>query len=298
MSFLNPFLLLGIMAVAVPLLIHLINLRRPTKIRFSTLSFFDSLQESAMRRIQIKRWLLLALRMAAILMLAMALARPFIPSGLGLAGAGEQPGRIGILIDNSPGMDQVDRDGPFIDQAKQVALDIISRTRSDDRIGVEVTNGDPLNLPVLNAVSAASRVEELETVNKGNFLAANMESLVNRLETDRPAGRIYFITDGQATQFDDLREAETVFGLEQDLQVILVGEDTQSNTAVTEVRLESELISRDQPAVVSASVRNFGRSPVRNHFLSLDVGDEIAGQHQLSLEAGESAWYDFEVLPG
>ena len=79
MNFLNPLFLLGLLAVAVPVIIHLINLQRPQKVAFSTLSFFNELRKSTIRRIRIKQYLLLALRTLAIFFLALALARPFLP---------------------------------------------------------------------------------------------------------------------------------------------------------------------------------------------------------------------------
>ncbi|PSQ68002.1 MAG: hypothetical protein BRD25_00840, partial [Bacteroidetes bacterium QH_1_61_8] len=63
-------------AVAVPLFLHFFNLRRPTTVDFSSLNFVQELQETAVQRVRIKEWLLLALRMLAIACLVMAFAQP------------------------------------------------------------------------------------------------------------------------------------------------------------------------------------------------------------------------------
>ena len=112
MSFLNPFFLFALLTVAVPLLIYLLNIRKPKKVRFSTLAFFDSLKSTALKRIRIKRWLLLAIRCLAILALVLAASRPFLPPEYGWS-SNNQPKAIGILIDNSPTMNRVDRNGPY-----------------------------------------------------------------------------------------------------------------------------------------------------------------------------------------
>ncbi len=299
MTFLNPFLLIALLAVAVPLLIHLINLRKPKKVRFSTLTFFDSLKASALKRIKIKRWLLLLLRSAAILMLCFALARPFIPSELGGTANQGQPAAIGILVDNSPSMDQVDRNGPFIDQVKRVASQIIENSQNEDRILLEVTNGESLDQPALTRSAAGLRLNEIETVNKGNILADNLRTLVYRLEqAPQPVKKIYLVTDAQASQFDPLHEIEAAIAGEYDVSVITVGEERQGNVAITGMELDSELLSRDQPVAISVSVKNFGSSAVRNHFLSLEYMDEMEGQHAVNLEAGENEDFTFEVIPG
>src|SRR6056297_250180 len=100
MNFLNPFFLLGILAVAVPVIIHLINLRRPQRVQFSTLSFLNELKKSTIRKIRIKQYLLMTLRALAVLFLALALARPFLPPTLTGSSGSDTPKAVGIIIDN------------------------------------------------------------------------------------------------------------------------------------------------------------------------------------------------------
>src|SRR6056297_146677 len=99
MNFLNPFFLFGLFAVAIPVIIHLINLRRPQKVSFSTLSFFNELRKSTIRRIRIKQYLLMALRALAVLFLALALARPFLPPTLTGTSSSAEPKAVAIMVD-------------------------------------------------------------------------------------------------------------------------------------------------------------------------------------------------------
>src|SRR5690554_2261232 len=153
MSFLNPIFLLALLTAAIPLLIYLLNIRKPARIQFSTLAFFDVLKTSALKRIKLKRWLLLTLRMLAIIMLAAALARPFLPPGIGLFSQNE-PKVIGLLIDNSPGMAQIDQNGPYFEQAISIAETIVETGDNETRFVVEVTNGEVLNLPAVSKTAA------------------------------------------------------------------------------------------------------------------------------------------------
>ena len=101
MSFLNPFFLLALLAVGLPLLLHLLKLRKAKKLSFSTLQFFKALEQNTLRRVEIKRWLLLLLRMLALACLVMVLARPFLPpNSFGLANQNASVVHA-ILIDNS-----------------------------------------------------------------------------------------------------------------------------------------------------------------------------------------------------
>ena len=73
-TFLNPLLLAGLAAVAIPIAIHLFNFRRPQRIDFSTLRFLRELEATAMRRVRIRQWVLLALRALAVVFLVLAFA--------------------------------------------------------------------------------------------------------------------------------------------------------------------------------------------------------------------------------
>jgi hypothetical protein len=62
MTFLNPFMLFGLAAAAIPILLHLLNLRKLKTVEFSSLQFLRELQRTRMRRIRLRQWILLALR--------------------------------------------------------------------------------------------------------------------------------------------------------------------------------------------------------------------------------------------
>lgn len=235
MSFLNPLFLLGLLAVSIPLLIHLLRLRRPPRIEFSTLAFFDALRQESLRRISIKKWLLLALRMLALAMLALVLARPVLTGG---GGADPWPDEIVILFDNSPSMGQVDRGGPLLEQAKNAARERIIRAGSERRFYLEVTNGPPLRLPALGATEVLEWLARVEVVNQGNFVRQRLEEMAaRRRESGRTDGReaVWFFTDGQATQLESLAEEGSGAGALSDLTVIRVGERPQSNVAVVSI---------------------------------------------------------------
>lgn len=104
MSFLAPFFLLGSLALAGPILFHLIRRTTKEQTRFSSLMFLFATPPRLTRRSRIEHWLLLALRCLALGLMALGFARPFFknpPSG------GENNGtrqRVVILVDASASM--------------------------------------------------------------------------------------------------------------------------------------------------------------------------------------------------
>src|SRR5437867_1529612 len=99
--FLNPWLLLGAAAVAVPVVLHLIMRQQPQRLEFPALRFIRQREQSNKRRMRLRHLLLLLLRCLAICLLALALARPRISASHFLAGQ-EAPVAAALVFDTSP----------------------------------------------------------------------------------------------------------------------------------------------------------------------------------------------------
>ena len=81
MSFLTPFFLFGLAALAIPVLVHLIQRERKRVVEFPSLMFLRRIPYQSVRRRRIRNWLLLALRAAALALIVAAFARPFVRQG-------------------------------------------------------------------------------------------------------------------------------------------------------------------------------------------------------------------------
>lgn len=82
MAFVNFSLLAGGLLMALPILLHLVMRQRPKQLVFPALRFIQQRREANRRQLQLKHWLLLALRCGLVLLAAAALARPSVASGL------------------------------------------------------------------------------------------------------------------------------------------------------------------------------------------------------------------------
>lgn len=301
MNFLNPLFLLGLFAVALPVIIHLINLQRPQKVAFSTLSFFNELRKSTIRRIRIKQYLLLALRTLAVLFLALALARPFLPPTItGSASSGESRS-VAILIDNSASMSRVGTDGPLIEQAKDIVGRIIRNGSSDDKFLIKTTNiTDATNLGFVSADRATTQLDDITSVNRGHYTEDQFKEIYQQLE-EAPSDQsvLYIVSDGQVSQLSSLEDIELGGSEEKSIsvQLIQLEEAKQQNVAIKSVSLESQLLSPGSPITLSVEVENTGDAAAANQFLSLQVKGEMTGQYETSLEPGATKEFSFELVP-
>jgi len=136
MTFLNPLVLIGLTAAAIPVLLHLFNLRKLKTVDFSTLRFLEELQKTKIRRLKLRQWILMLLRTLLILLLVGAFARPTVQRG-SFGGAAADARATGvILIDDSYSMTAADERGPAIIQAKSVATTISGLFQDTDDLSV------------------------------------------------------------------------------------------------------------------------------------------------------------------
>src|SRR5436190_22252359 len=77
MWFLSPLFLLGVAAVAAPLLVHLVRRTRARRIEFPALTFVRQVPQRTIRRRTFRNIMLLILRCLAVVLIVIAFARPF-----------------------------------------------------------------------------------------------------------------------------------------------------------------------------------------------------------------------------
>ena len=181
MSFLNPLFLFALIAVGLPLIIHLLNLKKPQKVPFSTLAFFKELQKTTIRKIKIKQFLLLFIRLLAVFCLALVLARPFLPPGFNFFGDPNTPSLNAILLDNSISMGRINEKGPLFDQAKNAIRYITESAKENDRFVIQTTNGMPQLPSVMGSNMTVRKVNALELEPAGNYTGARLSSLLDYL---------------------------------------------------------------------------------------------------------------------
>lgn len=142
MNFLSGAFLLGLVAVAAPVVIHLIHRQRYPERRFTTLRFFNrTIKHNVLQNRLIDR-ILLALRVLALIALAFGLARPFWKSAFG-----EKRLSLVIVLDNSPSMSRL-RDGKSLfEHAQAAAQSALAQLGPNDRAELLLTA--PLSAPTL-----------------------------------------------------------------------------------------------------------------------------------------------------
>lgn len=130
MGFLAPWFLGGLLAVGLPVYIHLLKRHKTVPLPFSSLMFFEKRTQSSVKHRRLQYLLLFALRTAFIILLILAFARPFLQSTSIVSAHGGKT--VVFCIDNSFSMQQ----GGRLAKAKADAVAAINQMRSGDRAEV------------------------------------------------------------------------------------------------------------------------------------------------------------------
>jgi hypothetical protein len=119
MLFKNPFLLYGLFFLIVPIIVHLFQLRKFTKIPFTNVAFLKPLITQTRKSRLLKKWLTLLARCAAVACLVFAFAQPFLPS----SDISLKEKQTAIYLDNSYSMELNGKNGALYQSATSQLLE-------------------------------------------------------------------------------------------------------------------------------------------------------------------------------
>ena len=118
MGFLSPWFLAGLVAIGLPLWLHLLRQFKRTPQPFSSLMFFERRVQSSVRHRRLRYLLLLAMRLALLALLALAFANPYLMRST----ASQNRRHLTVIaIDRSFSM----RDGDHMERAKEEARRLV-----------------------------------------------------------------------------------------------------------------------------------------------------------------------------
>ncbi|MFA6998802.1 MAG: BatA domain-containing protein [Victivallaceae bacterium] len=131
MNFTHQALLWGLIAVAIPVIIHLFNFKRFKKTYFTNVKLIKQLSEETRRQSKLRHLIILLLRILAIVALTVAFAGPYIPADKQQTHTGKKK-LVSIYLDNSFSMEMRDAENILLESAKSRIPDILNAYTSED----------------------------------------------------------------------------------------------------------------------------------------------------------------------
>ena len=269
LSFLTPMLLAGTALVAVPVVLHLVMRRKPVKHAFPALRFLRERAVANRRRLRLNHLLLLLLRMAAVALLAVALARPTL-RGAGWLADAEGPVAAVFVFDTAPRMLLREGNRTRLAQAAEMARVLFTKLPPTSNVAVLDTSGGVATFsPTIAA--AAARVERLAAATPGTTLAGAMAEGL-RLLASAPLARreMYVFTDCSRGAWAGVAPLDMAAS-HPDVSVLYVdvGARSSRNFAIDTVELASDVIAAGAPALVTVSTSRTG--PDANRAVAVEL---------------------------
>jgi hypothetical protein len=290
MSFLNPILLAGVAAIAIPIVIHLLNKRKVDHVVWAAMRFLRVSIERNQRRLRIEDLLLLILRCLMVALLATALARPAIRSALG-GMFGSSAATAVIIVDQSYSMSQNDGTQSRFDKAKSAASQIVDTLPSGSSAAVWMSS-DGVNrlipVPTRDLNLARATIAGAARSDRATDVAPAIRSAIELLQVN-PALRkeIYFVTDGQASgwkQMDVVKRMLQESSRDISTNLVFINSPEEQNLGVADLRQASGLAAADQPLRFSVKITNYGKNEARDVRVRLKVdADNTADETSIPL---------------
>lgn len=304
MTFLNPLVLFGLAAASIPVLLHLLNLRKLKIIEFSTLAFLKELQKTKIRKLKLKQILLLILRTLLIIFIVFAFARPTLQQSFGSFGAHAKTSVV-IVVDNSFSMDISDERGVRLKQAKDAAQSIIGALQDGDEVSLilmanlddkrffEFTRNFSLLKEEVNKIPISYTVAKLES---GLRLASTILSQSKNINKE-----VYVITDAQKNIIDEeVKDSLKLFTPSVMLYAVPIGLGSvagERNLSVDSLNVLTRIFETEKPVEVEGRIRNSGRDDAKGVIVSLKFNGDRVAQRAVDIPAGETRVLSLSANP-
>ncbi|MFI5170391.1 MAG: BatA domain-containing protein [Vicinamibacterales bacterium] len=294
MGFLAPAFLLGLLALAVPVLIHLVHRERRETKPFPSLMFLKRVPHRSVRRRRIRQWLLLALRSAALAFLALAFAEPVLESaGRARALTGGAVARV-VLVDRSYSMGYQDR----WPRALQAARGVLGEARRGDRTAL-VFFGEAAHVaaPLTDDRAVLEAALGGAELGWGGTRFAPALTLGLRLldESGLPKRELVLVSDFQSRALDGLDEVRLPAGTE--LRSVSLSQGATHNRGITEVTLQRVYEGGRERVAVAARIARQGEGSGGVVPVTLELGGLEADRRSVELADESAVTVRFDPIP-
>jgi len=201
MTFSAPLFLIGLVAIAIPIIVHLFNFRKYRKVYFSNVEKLEQIQTETRRQSTLRQLLILLCRILAIVFLVLAFARPYIPSKDNILNAGSN--NVSIYVDNTFSMNNVNGSTTLLETAKTKCREIVSAYGPTDRFQLMTSDMDGHNFHWLTKEETLLMIDQLESSSASPTISAAIQRQFDFLSTGHNSNKhAFIISDFQTKSVD------------------------------------------------------------------------------------------------
>jgi hypothetical protein len=274
-TFLNSVILTALLAIVIPLLLHLFNKQRKKRIQFSSTFFLKMLERQRLRRLKLYQYILIIVRSLLILFLVLAFARPAGISSGNLLSKEAQTTAV-IILDNAINMRRYDQSGQRFKRAKEKLQSILNQFDLDDDVFLLNTN-NPANtylrpISIHNLQCSYGNSKWIETFKRSNEIFNDNPNL-NR--------ELIIISDFQFKSDEFTKLLKDISDIRINLFKINYG--TMSNVSIDSLVISDRIYEINKPINLDVFINNSSKEFVKGLELHLYVNNRRVSHHTIDL---------------
>ena len=291
MSFLNPFLLFGSLALAIPVLIHLVRREKSEIIPFSSLMFLLKVPKRSIRQQKMKNLLLMALRLLILALLVGAFARPYLTQPARLAANANSNRGTVLMLDTSYSMQY----GNNFDKLKSEAQKRIDSLRASDRMAIIGFNESAalVSRPTSDKNALKAVVDTLQPSYAGTKYYEAF-TLADRVlgEFAGDSKQLVVISDFQRNGWNR-SSRENVISTDVKTETVNLAVTDPNNVGIESVLVDQTSFTRTYNGRLIARIRNYSKDKPVVVPVSVSLNDKEAGRKMVTVSANASAVAEF-----
>ncbi len=283
MSFVNPWFLLALSAVAIPVIIHLFSFRRFRKVLFSNIGFLSELKEEKKKQSRLKNLLVLLARILALIFLVLAFSRPYLPYED--AEISHEGNVVSVYIDNSFSMEALSGKGRLIDVAKNTGNEIAETFQATDDFHLVTNDFEGSHQRLVSREDFNSLLEEVElspVVRKLSQVLQRQENILKNIDSKNK--KVFIVSDFQKniSDFDNF-ETDTTLST----YFVPIKAQQADNVYIDSLWFESPIKLIDKPIDVNIRISNDGQQVLENQPLRLYINGALRSVANFDIQPGE-----------
>ena len=211
MNFLYPQFLWALLAISIPIIIHLFNFKRFKKVYFSDLKLLKEVEMETSKKSNLKHLLILLARILAIAALVFAFAQPYFTKNNKGTTQGEK--LVSIYLDNSFSMNNVAQEFTLLDKAKEQAENIAGLYKQSDKFQLITNDFESKHQRFVTRQEFVDLVQEVTTSSVTRQLSQVEQKQLDFLNKEGGQNKLgYYISDFQktTTNLDELKQDSTL----------------------------------------------------------------------------------------
>jgi hypothetical protein len=285
MSLVYPSFLWALSALIIPIIIHLFNFRKTTRIYFSNTKFLKQVKEETTQKRRLKQYLVLASRLLFLFFLVMAFAQPFLPAKEDMG----QQQAISIYVDNSYSMSApIAEKTRALEEVVRMAQGIVDLFPATTTFQLLTNDFSPFS----NSFKTRTEITDLLSQVKLSAISRNSSEVLNRIKEKKST--LFWLSDFQRSTFGELSKVDTSL----QIRLVPVALEKHPNIFVDSVYLENPFAIGGEKNTIRVRLHNSGNRNVEGLAIKISINGLQTAATSIAISPNSSTEVPFDLVSG